>query len=69
MTSPVDIGETDEWGYTLLARSGLVELFRTPKEFFAVYLWVNNDEYFTVVRKKREDADNMYDSVRSMLRP
>ena len=68
MTSPMSIGETDEWGFTLLDRSGSVELFKTPKEYFAVYLWVNQDEYLTVVRKNREDADNMYDSILNMLR-
>jgi len=69
MTSQINIGETDEWGYTLLARSGPVELFRTPKEFFAVYLWINQDEYLTVIRKNRDNADNIYDNVCNMLRP
>ena len=69
MTSPINIGETDQWGYTLLARNGPVELCRTAENYFTVYLWVNQYEYFTVVRKKREDADNMYDDVCNMLRP
>jgi len=68
MTSPINIDETDEWGYTLLARDGPIELFSTPKEYFAVYLWVNQDEYFTVVRKDRDDANRLFDSVRDMIR-
>ena len=67
MTSSINIGETDKWGYTLLAYNGPVELYTTPKEYFTVYLMVNRNDYLTVVRKNREDADNIYDSVCNML--
>ena len=45
MTSKVGIGETDELGFTLLRRSGDAELFRTPKGYYSVYLWVSEDDY------------------------
>lgn len=67
MVSKINIGDTDEWGFTLLKRHGPVELFQTPKEFYSVYLWVNEDEYLTVVRKEREKAKNLFDSICDML--
>jgi len=65
--STTAIGQTDEWGYTCINRRGRVELFRTPKEYYAVYLWVTENDYLTVVRKHPEDAENIFDSVCNIL--
>jgi len=65
----IDIGQTDEWGYTLLDNKGPVELYQTPREYYVVYLWVTNDDYLSVVRKYRQDAELLFDSVCNMLPP
>ena len=57
------IGQTDEWGYTCLRRTGGLELFETPKGYYAVYLWVTREDYLTVVRKHREAAESIFDSL------
>jgi len=65
--SMTDIGQTDEWGYTCLNRRAPVELFRTPKDYYAVYLWVTPHDYLTVVRKQQADAENIFDTLRHLL--
>lgn len=61
------IGETDEWGYTLLKRKGSVALCQTPKGYYAVYLSVNKDEDLIVVRKKLEKAERLFNSICDIL--
>ena len=67
MANKRKIGDTDEWGFTLLKRSGRVELYQTPKGYYTIYLTVNEDEYLTVVRKKLEKAAKLFNSICDML--
>ena len=67
MASEVKIDETDEWGFTLLRRTGNIQLFQIPKGYCSVYLWVNEEEYLTAVRKEQDNAERLFDSTSGVL--
>ena len=62
-----NVGETDEWGFTLRRLRGPVELWETPNGNYAVYLYAANEDTLHASRKYREDADELFNGVCNMF--
>jgi hypothetical protein len=61
------IGEKDEYGFIYRGGRGPIQLWETPKGYYGVYLYLENEDYLCAIRKDRQIAETLLDSVYNML--
>lgn len=68
--SQIRIGEKDEAGNVLIKKKWPVQLWETPKGWFVINLWVNEDnsEFLWTLRKDQDAAENLFEATIAMLK-
>ena len=65
--SEYKVGDTDAWGYTLKRRRGPVDLWKTPKDKYVVYLYVKNEQVLHASRSRIDEAHILFESTCEMF--
>lgn len=70
VASQFKIGEKDEAGNILVKKQWPVHLWKTPKGWFVINLWINEDEaeFLWTLRKEQDDAENLFEATLDMLK-
>ena len=70
LASQFEVGEKDEADNILIRENWPLQLWKTPKDWYVINLWINerDSQFLWTLRKDPDDADELFDAMHNMLK-